>query len=88
MTRSSGSAGRRNVCVAPSPLNRVKLELGVVLVATPLVWLVVERSLADPGRQLLALAGYGLAALAWLVARTRAVLARAHNGNDDGTQTQ
>lgn len=88
MTRPPPSAGRRNVSVAPSPLNRVKLELGVVLVATPLVWLMVERSLVDPGLQLLALAGYGLAALAWLVARTRGVLRRAHNGNDDGTKTQ
>ncbi len=66
----------KGVGVSPSPLNPVKLELVVLIIVAVLLWVVHERITADPLDQLLLLGGYGLLAMAWLVLRTRRILAR------------
>jgi len=57
--------------VAPSPLNGVKLELGIALFVGGLLWLAVDSITADLADQLLLLGGYGLVAALWLVLRVR-----------------
>lgn len=63
--------------VRPSPLNPVKLELAVVLVAAVVLWLLQGRLSTDPLVQLLLLAGFGFTAMAGLMLRARALAARA-----------
>jgi hypothetical protein len=62
--------------VSPSPLNPVKLELAVLVIVGVLLWVLHRQLTDDPLDQLLLLGGYGLSAMAWLVMRTRRVLAR------------
>lgn len=62
--------------VPPSPLNPVKLELAIIMIVAVLLWAVHGRITADPLGQLLLLGGYGVLAMAWLVLRTRRILAR------------
>lgn len=72
---------RQGISVAPSPLNPVKLELALVVVGAVLLLAVQARLSADPLTQLLWLGGYGLTAMAWLLWRTRRVLARGAAGS-------
>lgn len=66
---------RKGIGVAPSPLNPVKLELAVLTVLGVLLWIVHTRITRDALGQLLILGGYGLAAMTWLMMRTRRVVA-------------
>ncbi len=68
------SRRKRGIGVAPSPFNRVKFELGVVLVLLPLLWLVVERVVDGWLAQLVVLLLAASAAALWLVLRTRSVV--------------
>ena len=77
----------KGVGVSPSPLNPVKLELIVVIIVGVLLWAVHERITADALDQFLLLGGYGLIAMAWLVLRTRRILARRAAGADRGPVT-
>ncbi len=74
--RDDSRGSRRGLSVAPSPFNRVKFELGVVVLLLPLLWLVVGRLLEGWLEQLLALLAAGGAAALWLVLRTRSILRR------------
>jgi len=65
--------------VPASPFNRVKLELGIILLLGLLLWLAADSITADADAQIGLLAGFGLAGMAWLVLRTRRVLHR-HRG--------
>ncbi len=76
----------RGITVAPSPFNKVKFELGVVLVLLPLVWLVVGRLITDSLLQFAMLFGLGSVAAAWLLLRTRATLRRLEAEQDSGAQ--
>ncbi len=60
--------------VAASPLNRVKLELGIILLVGLLLWLAVDSITADFANQLLILAFFGGTSALWLVLRTRRTL--------------
>ncbi len=60
--------------VAASPLNSVKLELGMILFVGLLLWLAVDSITADLSNQLLILAAYSLAGGLWLVLRTQRIL--------------
>lgn len=66
--------------VAPSPLNGVKIDLGVVVVLLPVVWLVAHRVFATPGEQLVAMGGFSVVAALWLVLRVQWAGRRAHEG--------
>ncbi|MFO8156012.1 MAG: hypothetical protein R6U87_08430 [Thiohalospira sp.] len=66
--------------VAPSPFNGTKIDLGVVVVLLPIVWLVVHRSFTEPDAQILAMGLFSVAAALWLVARVRRVARRASRG--------
>ena len=77
----------KGVGVSPSPLNPVKLELIVVIIVGVLLWAVHERITADALDQFLLLGGYGLIAMAWLVLRTRRILARRTADADRGPVT-
>jgi len=62
----------RGFSVDPSPLNPLKLELGIALLLAPVVWLLAEHYLRLPlPRLLVVLGGYGFAAALWLVIRVR-----------------
>ncbi len=76
----------RSITVAPSPFNKVKFELGVVLVLLPLIWLVVGRLIADSLVQFAVLFGLGSVAAVWLVLRTRATLRKLEAERDSGAQ--
>jgi len=67
--------------VGPSPLNPVKLELGVLFAVGLLLLLVHPRLVDGAAGQLLLLGGYGVGAAAWLVWRTRRVLAARRRGD-------
>lgn len=67
---------RRGFSIAPSPLNGVKLELGLILVVGMLLAVVHARIAHGVLAQLVLLGGYGLAAMAWLLVRTHRVLRR------------
>lgn len=60
--------------VAASPLNRVKLELGIILFVGLLLWLAVDSITGDVANQLLILAAFGGGSALWLVIRTRRIL--------------
>jgi len=60
--------------VAASPLNSVKLELGIILFVGLLLWLAVDSITADVASQLLILAFFGGGGALWLVIRTRRTL--------------
>lgn len=80
MGPEGSASGKGGLQVAPSPLNGIKLDLGVALALTPVAWLAVERLVVEPGAQLLWLGGYGLAAMVWLVVRVRRELQRWEEG--------
>ena len=76
MVKESGSVtGGKGMTVAPSPLNEVKLDLGIILTVGGLLLLVQGRIVESVLVQLLVLVSYGLLGLCWIVIRTRKVMA-------------
>lgn len=73
---SASVTGGKGMTVAPSPLNEVKLELGVILIVGGLLLLVQGRVMESLVVQLLMLASYGLLGFCWIVIRTRKVVAK------------
>lgn len=69
-------AVRKGLTVAPSPLNEVKLDLGVILMVGLVLLLVQERALDNVLLQLLLLLSYGLLGMIWIIIRTRRVMAK------------
>jgi hypothetical protein len=67
--------GGKGMAVAPSPLNEVKLDLGIILTVGGLLLLVQGRIVESVLVQLLVLVSYGLLGLCWIVIRTRKVMA-------------
>jgi hypothetical protein len=67
---------RKGLTVAPSPLNEVKLDLGVILVVGLVLLLVQGKAMDSLLLQLLLLLSYGLLGMVWIIIRTRRVLAK------------
>lgn len=67
---------RAGITVAPSPLNGVKLELGIVLSLGLLVWLGLIASDLSTGVQIGLGFVFGIAGMSWLIVRARAALRR------------
>ncbi len=65
----------KGIEVQPSPLNHIKLELGVVLCVAVLVLLLAPSFSESLAVQLFILLGYGVAAGGWLVWRIRKTMA-------------
>ena len=65
---------RRYFRVAPSPLNEVKFDLGIVLVVGSLLLLVVARISGDAWTQVAILLAYGLLGMIWIIVRVRLVI--------------
>ena len=81
--------GGKGLTVAPSPLNEVKLDLGVILAIGVLLLLVQGRALESLSLQLLLLLSYGLLGMLWIVIRVHRVMAqfdRERERNQDGPQ--
>ena len=77
MARDSNSVnGGKGLTVAPSPLNEVKLDLGIILTVGVLLLLVQGRALESLSLQLLLLLSYGLLGMLWIVIRVRRVMAQ------------
>jgi len=77
MARDSDSlTGGKGFTVAPSPLNVVKLDLGVILAVGVLLLLIQGRIVDSLPLQLLLLTTYGLLGMVWIVIRTRRVIAK------------
>lgn len=77
MAKGVGSVtGRKGLAVAPSPLNEVKLDLGVILTVGVVLLLVQGRVLDSVLLQLLLLASYSLVGMLWIVVRTRRIMTR------------
>ncbi|MCC8986669.1 MAG: hypothetical protein LM523_03000 [Candidatus Contendobacter sp.] len=77
MVKETGSVpGGKGMTVAPSPLNEVKLDLGIILAVGGLLLLAQGRVLDSLLLQLLVLVSYGLIGLIWIVVRTRQVMAK------------
>jgi len=78
MTHSEGDASlsRRGkvFTVRASPFNAIKLDLALILVIGIVVLVVHERLVEGQLGQLSIIVGYGLAAMFWIVMRTRRVL--------------
>jgi Flp pilus assembly protein TadB len=75
---------KRGVGVSPSPLNGVKLELGVILCLAVVAWLVAGHLSVSPEIQVLLLGIYGIAGMTWLIGRARRVLRQAAQDGEDG----
>ena len=60
--------------VSPSPLNTVKLDLAVVLCLGLLLWLIQGPLGVGTVAQIVILAGYGIAGMAWIMLQTYRVL--------------
>lgn len=65
---------RRVFTVAPSPLNEVKFDLGIVLVVGGLLLVIVARISDDAWTQVLILLAYGLLGMIWIIVRVRLVV--------------
>ncbi len=77
MVKDSGSVtGGRGMTVAPSPLNEVKLDLGIILAVGLLLLLVQGRVVDGLPLQFLLLSSYGLLGMIWIVVRVRRVVAK------------
>lgn len=77
MVKDSGSVtGDKGITVAPSPLNEVKLDLGVILSVGVLLLLVQGRVTDHLSLQLLLLLSYGLLGMIWIIIRVRRVIAK------------
>ena len=72
--QGSVSQQRAGFGVAASPFNAVKFDLAVILIVAVLLLLTHGRLVTGSFAQFLLLGGYGLAAMAWLMLRTRRVL--------------
>lgn len=70
-TARSVTQTRVGLTVKPSPFNEIKLELGVVLLLSLVVWLLVEGFVSDLTSQLLILFGTGLSGMIWLIVRIK-----------------
>ncbi|MCK7579908.1 MAG: hypothetical protein MZV65_32335 [Chromatiales bacterium] len=68
--------GGKGLTVAPSPLNEVKLDLGIILVVGVLLLLVQGRVVDSLPLQLLLLLSYGLLGMSWIIVRVRRVMAK------------
>ena len=85
MSKESHSVtGGRGFGVAASPLNEVKLDLAIILVAGALLLLVQGRVVEGLGLQLLLLSSYGLLGMAWIIIRARRVVARLARDRQSG----
>ena len=64
--------------VAPSPLNEVKLDLGIILAVGLLLLLLLVQGRVVDGLplQFLLLSSYGLLGMIWIVVRVRRVVAK------------
>ena len=69
---------RRHFTVEPSPLNTVKLDLAIILIAAVIVVALVSGLVDEPLEQFVWLGGYGLLATLWLVVRVRRVVQACH----------
>lgn len=77
MAKDSGSVtGGKGLTVAPSPLNEVKLDLGIILSVGVLLLLAQGRVVDGLPLQLLLLLSYGLSGMIWIVIRVRRVMAK------------
>lgn len=77
MVKETGSVpGGKGMTVAPSPLNEVKLDLGIILAVGGLLLLAQGRVLDSLLLQLLVLVSYGFIGLIWIVVRTRQIMAK------------
>ena len=68
--------------VAPSPLNEVKLDLGIILAVGLLLLLVQGRAVNGLPLQFLLLSSYGLLGMIWIVVRVRRVVAKLERERD------
>ncbi len=73
---SRSVTGGKGMTVAPSPLNEVKLDLGIILAVGVLLLLVQGRVVDSLPLQLLLLLSYGLLGMVWIVVRVRRVMAK------------
>ncbi|HRD67226.1 MAG TPA: hypothetical protein PKY50_13860 [Candidatus Competibacter sp.] len=77
MVKDAGSVtGRKGMAVAPSPLNEVKLDLGIILTIGALLLLVQGRVVDGLPLQFLLLLSYGLLGMMWIVVRVRRVMTK------------
>lgn len=78
MTHPEGDASLsrrgKGITVQASPFNAVKLDLALILIVGIVVLVAHERLVENQLGQLAILGGYGLAAMLWIVIRTRRVL--------------
>jgi len=65
---------KKGFTVNPSPLNPVKLELGVIIILGTTLLLISDHLTKSKFGQLLILGGFGLIAMLWLVFRVRQVM--------------
>lgn len=69
-------AESRDVGVAVSPFNGIKIELGFAILLGAILWLAADSITVNEAAQWLMLLGYGLSSMGWLMLRTRAVMRR------------
>ena len=78
---------RRSFTVAASPFNGVKFDLAMIVVVGVVVWLIHDRLIDNSLGQTLFLAGYGVSAMVWLMAKTRRI-ERSQRANVDTSHGQ
>jgi hypothetical protein len=75
-------AESRDVGVAASPFNGIKIELGFAILVGAILWLAADSITVNEAAQWLILLGYGLSSMGWLMLRTRTVMRRCVAGGE------
>lgn len=87
MARSKGDASlarqKKGFTVQASPFNVVKFDLALILIVGVVLMFVHERLVEGQLSQLALLFGYGVAAMCWVLFRTRRVARRVEMANAD-----
>lgn len=68
--------GRGGFTVEASPLNGVKLDLGIILLLAVILWFVSARFIPSQIWQAAILLAYGVGGMVWIIVRSRGILRR------------
>ena len=72
--KASDSTDKKGLYVAPSPLNGVKLDLGLFILFGFVLFMVLENINISQGLRFLLLGCWALLMLVWVVVKTRAII--------------
>jgi len=73
-TTHKNKSAKKRLQVAPSPLNEVKLDIGLFILVGLILFLIVELVNIRQGLRFIVLGVWALSMLAWVVLKTQAII--------------